>query len=1575
MQTVERARSNESLSESTKNALESIATNAFNLYGQQGELFGPRGGKLPLPPKPTPVQKKIAAITAGKDLTDPAQVEEIRELLTDYANAPNRSQSAIDQIDEFLQSLPPSTPEATDVIQPTEPVAPAVEPSSTMADERGEVRPGGAEESIATGLGTTPAVAGEPDVGAGVQSTALAPEETEVPGDTQGEMFGEPDLSEPAEPDVSEPIEGKLDLRDAIDTLVAGGMKRAAAAEYVNTNSDSFGTIDTADVDAAINKVSGKAKYREGAPGEGIPQSRVQRIVDGIQARWKNAPKTQVVQDIQELPQELYQQMVRDDAMSAPGVYDPNTETVYLISDNITSDKEAVLTLIHESFGHFGIQSVLGNTYGKVMDDIYNGNAKVRELANKKIDKDKLSKHDAVEEVLAEMAEKGIYNNAIQRVFNAIRQFLRSLGRLGGFEMSKVTDNEIRALLANAQRFVVGKGVKREGAKAFANKPMYRAGSDAFKKWFGASKIVNANGTPKMMYHGTARDIEEFRPKQAGAIFLTDDPKFAESFSEASEYYMVKEVKKALSSEERAALQTKANKIAKQEGTSAEDEFDALIRGSLPSKANIIPAYVSAQNPFDFGNPEHIAALRGLNTINAGDISSIKGGVWRVIEQFNVQEAIKSLGHDGFYVQEGGRKNLAVYDSSQIKSAFNKGSYDPIDKRISYRRKETLTSEGEKAAALNERMKGISNPAEDGADTVGKGLAGVHHFFTRKNQPGVGTLLRRAFVDKDATVNDKIQAEFDNALIDSVGNVRADLLVDQAQDAASFAENVLDNGGIKINKEGLVETYTRDDGVSMKKVFEIISDKLGKKLGSVDLAFQVAHNALIANRAKEIKIHNAKVQNDIDAALAKGNKKAAEALEKTKVTIRASQEEIDVGLEAMNAYPEIKEALEVFTKYKNGLVDFLQATGRINAETAKNWKENAGYVPWTRIEEEVSLLDDSPVSYKTGLINLSQLPKLDREGSSKEIANVFDNMIGLTNWAVKTGLKTRAATKMAEQLPDAVEIKTDADLKREQKNNRDRVIYTYKDGERTAYLLGSALDMSAFSTNIEVLGPMMKSFKFMSDFLRGAITHMPAFALSQLIQDGTYRGMLLSGVEKPFSLPPKVFKNFAKALRGELSEISALGISGVYDGMPDQMMERARVRYGIKERGAAKKAWDKLEKFSLAADMAVRSAIYEQTMQETNGDQRLALYRAKEYINFKRAGASPTVRTLRHVIPFMNAYIQGTDVLLRTMRGKGVSLQEKRKAQQLFFTTGLKLAALNAMYTMLLSGDDEYEGLEEYERDKNYIIPGTGVKIPVAPEVGFLFKVIPERLLRYIVSQGTERPQDAETFYTGFRDAFVTAYGGINLTPQLIKPALEVMVNYSFFTGNPIVGRGMSDEAEFQFTSGTSELAKLFGNIGISPLKADYLIRGYTGMVGAIVLDATDAIANPDRMTKPIYKTPQISTFMYDPTGRGYKSDFYRFRESVDKVTDTVNMFKREGRAEELEEYLTEDKLKLYAMRGFAGKAEEVLGNIRKYRNVIANDKELSGAEKRELVNELLAQEKEILLEYNIPQIRKDMEE
>jgi hypothetical protein len=99
-----------------------------------------------------------------------------------------------------------------------------------------------------------------------------------------------------------------------------------------------------------------------------------------------------------------------------------------------------------------------------------------------------------------------------------------------------------------------------------------------------------------------------------------------------------------------------------------------------------MPLYVRAENPFDFQNdgdvqgvidyieenktPEELyeAFNRDIDVLDdlRGELES---GKWLTIENPVVQEAIKSNRHDGFYVVEGGRKNLAVYDPNQIKSA------------------------------------------------------------------------------------------------------------------------------------------------------------------------------------------------------------------------------------------------------------------------------------------------------------------------------------------------------------------------------------------------------------------------------------------------------------------------------------------------------------------------------------------------------------------------------------------------------------------------------------------------------------------------------------------------------------------------------------------------------------------------------------------------------------------------------------------------------------------------------------------------------------------------------------------
>ena len=104
-----------------------------------------------------------------------------------------------------------------------------------------------------------------------------------------------------------------------------------------------------------------------------------------------------------------------------------------------------------------------------------------------------------------------------------------------------------------------------------------------FNEWFGDSKIVNPDGTPMVMYHGTKRVFDEFNVKESSqlvdAIFFSPNPEFADNY-------------------------TKANITDKLSGETL-----------YPS---LMPSYISSQNPFDYENPTHVKML--TNSMSGIDI-------------------------------------------------------------------------------------------------------------------------------------------------------------------------------------------------------------------------------------------------------------------------------------------------------------------------------------------------------------------------------------------------------------------------------------------------------------------------------------------------------------------------------------------------------------------------------------------------------------------------------------------------------------------------------------------------------------------------------------------------------------------------------------------------------------------------------------------------------------------------------------------------------------------------------------------------------------------------------------------
>lgn len=269
--------------------------------------------------------------------------------------------------------------------------------------------------------------------------------------------------------------------------------------------------------------------------------------------------------------------------------------------------------------------------------------------------------------------------------------------------------------------------------------PAERAAEPNFKRWFGGSK-AKQGVAPQVYFHGTAADIESFRPQQAGAIFLSPSPDFAASFAHASLEHVKKNLPK-IAPEAMAKVDERAREMVRknyeEQGVDEEtlnyyldnvrmtDEWLYASMDALDSGPNILPVFVRAERPFDGSNPEHAARVarhlsagKGVFTLQSNQwteddlAEALDRGDWTVLESPEVQAAIKALGHDSFYVTEGGQKNLAVYNPNQIKSAVGNIKFGEGDNIVASRKTKEKTNAAEPTGARGDDARAVRGSQE-----------------------------------------------------------------------------------------------------------------------------------------------------------------------------------------------------------------------------------------------------------------------------------------------------------------------------------------------------------------------------------------------------------------------------------------------------------------------------------------------------------------------------------------------------------------------------------------------------------------------------------------------------------------------------------------------------------------------------------------------------------------------------------------------------------------------------------------------------------------------------------------------
>jgi len=335
--------------------------------------------------------------------------------------------------------------------------------------------------------------------------------------------------------------------------------------------------------------------------------------------------------------------------------------------------------------------------------------------------------------------------------------------------------------------------------------------------------------------------------------------------------------------------------------------------------------------------------------------------------------------------------------------------------------------------------------------------------------------------------------------------------------------------------------------------------------------------------------------------------------------------------------------------------------------------------------------------------------------------------------------------------------------------------------------------------------------------------------------------------------------------------------------------------------------------------------------------------------------------------------------------GQRLSDKEASAARRSIIYHGTQIAVLTMLYTMLVGDTEDYKKLGTTERNRSFIIPGTGMGIPVPGDgLGYLFKVIPEQITRYTLAEGLESKdmgsKAGRALWEGFSNiASFTSFIPVIGSP-LPKTYIELTLNQSYFTGNPIVGKSKEhlDPAD-QYTDTTSEIAKQLGKaMNLSPLKLDYIVRAMGGQMGGFVMAMADAAVNSaqGKVTPSwdIRSFPGLNAFTYpDGKDRAALEDFYELRGLVDKVARTYTDMANTGRGKEGLAYLAEgDNKRAYALRQFQTQAELGLAKFRRVRTLIINDPTITdGAEMKRRLKELDDKENAYLKSMRLPDKRE----
>jgi hypothetical protein len=676
-----------------------------------------------------------------------------------------------------------------------------------------------------------------------------------------------------------------------------------------------------------------------------------------------------------------------------------------------------------------------------------------------------------------------------------------------------------------------------------------------------------------------------------------------------------------------------------------------------------------------------------------------------------------------------------------------------------------------------------------------------------------------------------------------------------------------------------------------------------------------------------------------------------------------------------------KEADAVYDQYNKDLMNLMVQTGRMSQKLADELTKYNDYIPFYRQEANGDVFLEIGGAPRIQVGNLKDQPYLNElVGGDERIVDIYQGALQNTNMIVDMALRNLATRNTAYSLGNLGLLekgknKNGIGIRMGFGETKNNVIRFYvqpvnekDDGKRHVILKEDVAGVPAqfiieglagVNTSVPTLINIMGA---PSRLLRSWVTRSPVYAARQVVRD-PFIAVMANGVEIGGAL--KSLKIMGQAITGKPveDEIGRLGLIGsnVFTGTNE---DAQKIMLQIT---SGKKGWEsylaKADMLALQGDAATRTAAFNNFRKQGLGEME-AIIATYELMPFTQRGTSSSLFLLSTMVPFMNAQIQGLNVLYKAFTGKA-TFQEKLKIKEKLWQRGMMLFGMSMAYALLMSEDEAYQNANDDERLNNWFVyvPGIDepVRVPIPFELGIVFKALPESIVN--VARGDRTA--AEAIKALAKMVGNAAPIGPSSIPQGVKAPFEVLADYSFFSGRSIVGDRLKDvDPAERFNANTSEIAKFIGKgtgqipiLGeyLSPVQIEYLVRGYTGSLPLAVASLTNPLFGGEAGEKPTARAsdlPVVGSLFQPKDATGLINRAYKDMESVQRARATYDKLMEEGREKEADAY-ADRFADLLDIAPLAGNFRSRMGELAKEEREIKSDPSLSGPEKRRQLDEI----------------------